>query len=94
MLVFLIFNSEVPLRARGYCRRSNGAFESFDGSSGRGLTYSDGHCDGFRRGCGGFSSGGLMSKFFARARNSAAKEMAHGPFDFRPRSRPSSPNID
>ena len=83
MLVFLIFNSEVPLRARGYCRRSNGAFESFDGSSGRGLTYSDGHCDGFRRGCGGFGSGGLMSKFFARARNSAAKDLAHGPLDFR-----------
>jgi hypothetical protein len=57
MLVFLIFNSEVPLRVRGYCRRSNWASESFDGSSERGLTYSDGHCDGFRRGCGGFSSG-------------------------------------
>lgn len=83
MLVFLFCISEVPLRVGGYCRRSNWVFESFDWSSGRGVTYSDGHCDGFRRGCGGFGSGGLMSKFFARARNSAAKDLAHGPFDFR-----------
>jgi hypothetical protein len=37
------------IAGEGCCRGSNCAFRSFCGCIKRGLTYSDGHCDGFRR---------------------------------------------
>lgn len=54
MLVFLMFTSGLPLRVGARWRGSNWAVQSFDEVLGGDLTYSDGHCDGFRRGCGDF----------------------------------------
>ena len=93
-LVFLIFTSGLPLRAGLRWRRSNWAGNSFDGVLGGDMTYSDGHCDGFRRECGGFCFVRVQVQVLRESSEQSCQETgARTTAHFRPLWWPSSPSL-